>query len=162
MKHIPQWNGSVINSLRPGDTYSSVKLVIMPSDNCVLPFQWQAITRSNYDQSGSLEQMSLRFELSGNNCHWRKCLSKLLFAKCWLFSLQWHHIVIMVSQIIGNSAVYSTAYSGEQQPRKHQSSSPLAICVGNPSVTLRFPSQRATNAERVSMSWRIMWSSLNM
>ena len=38
--------------------------------------------------------------------------------------------------------------------RKYQSSVPLAFCERNPPVTGGFPSQRAINAENVSMSWR--------
>ena len=38
--------------------------------------------------------------------------------------------------------------------RKHQSSALLALCEGNPPVTGGFPTQRASNAENVSIWWR--------
>ena len=38
--------------------------------------------------------------------------------------------------------------------KKHQRSALLALCEGNPPVTGGFPSQRASNAESVSILWR--------
>ena len=38
--------------------------------------------------------------------------------------------------------------------KQHQSSALLPLCEGNPPVTGGFPSQRASNEESVSMSWR--------
>ena len=38
--------------------------------------------------------------------------------------------------------------------REHQMSTLLALCEGYPPVTVGFPSQRASNVERFSMSWR--------
>ena len=58
----------------------------------------------------------------------------------------------MASQITGISTVLSTVCSGENQ-RKHQSSASLAFMMGN-TGHLWFPSQRASNAERVSIWWR--------
>ena len=51
------------------------------------------------------------------------------------------------------SIVCSADCSGWLQ-RKHQSSSSLAFCEGNPQVTCGFPSQRGSNTENVSLSWR--------
>ena len=61
-------------------------------------------------------------------------------------------ISAMASQITGISDVYSTVCSGAHQ-RKHQSSTSLAF-ERNPPVTGGFPSQRASNAENVSIWWR--------
>ena len=58
------------------------------------------------------------------------------------------------SQITGVSMVCSTVCSGADQS-KHQSSASLAIYGGNSPVTGGFPSQKANNAERVSMWWRL-------
>ena len=58
------------------------------------------------------------------------------------------------SQITGVSMACSTVCSGADQS-KHQSSASLAIYGGNSPVTGGFPSQKANNAERVSMWWRL-------
>ena len=55
---------------------------------------------------------------------------------------------IMASQINGNSIVCSPVCSSV-----HQSSGSLACCEGNPPVTSGFPSQRASDAKIISMSW---------
>ena len=52
----------------------------------------------------------------------------------------------------GNFTVCSTVCSGVHQ-RKHQRSVILALYEGNQPVTNGFSSQRASNAENVSMSW---------
>ena len=54
----------------------------------------------------------------------------------------------MASQITGVSVVCSTVCSGADQ-RKHRTSALLAFVV-----TCKFPSQRASNAENVSIWWR--------
>ena len=59
----------------------------------------------------------------------------------------------MASQITSLAIVYLTVYSGADQ-RKHQSSALRALCVGNSPVTDEFPTQRAGNAENVSIWWR--------
>ena len=59
----------------------------------------------------------------------------------------------MASQITGVSIVYLTVSSGSDQ-RKHQSFSSLAFVRGNPPVTGKFPTQRASYAENVSIWWR--------
>ena len=70
-----------------------------------------------------------------------------------MFSLYTDIILsVMVSLVTGVSIVYSTVCSGADQ-RKHQSSASLAF-VGNPPVTDGFTSQRASNVENVSISWR--------
>ena len=59
----------------------------------------------------------------------------------------------MVSQITGVSIVYLTVYSGADHIR-HQSFASLAfLSVGNSPVTGKFPAQRASNVENVSI-WR--------
>ena len=57
----------------------------------------------------------------------------------------------VASQITSLMIVYSTVYSGADQ-RKHQSSTGLH--ERNSPVTGKFPSQRASNAENVSIWWR--------
>ena len=57
----------------------------------------------------------------------------------------------MVSQIIGVSMVCSTVCSGADQ---HQSAGVTGLCEGNSPVTGEFPSQRASNAEKLSIWWR--------
>ena len=60
----------------------------------------------------------------------------------------------MASQITSASIVCSDICSGADQ-RKHQSSTSSAFVKrGNPPVTGGFPSQRASNAENVSIWWR--------
>ena len=49
--------------------------------------------------------------------------------------------------------VCSTFCSGADQ-RKHQSSATPGLCEGNSPVTGEFPSQKASNAENVSIWWR--------
>ena len=57
----------------------------------------------------------------------------------------------MPSQITCLTIIYSIVYSGADQ-RKHQSSASLAF-EGNSLVTDKFPAQRASNAENVSIWW---------
>ena len=64
-------------------------------------------------------------------------------------------MIAMASQITSLTIVYSTVYSGSDQ-RKHQSSTSLALCVGNSPVTGEFPAQMASNTENVSIWWRLM------
>ena len=74
----------------------------------------------------------------------------------------------MASQMIGVSSVCPTDCSGADR-RKHQSAASLGFCEGNPPVTGGFPSQRASNAENVSIwwchhankcvLWRLSWAS---
>ena len=59
----------------------------------------------------------------------------------------------IASQINGNSAVCLTACSDQQQENT-KSPPMLVICEGNPPMTDGFPSQRDSNAEIVSISWR--------
>ena len=62
-------------------------------------------------------------------------------------------ISAMASQITGVSAVCSTVCSGAVK-KKYQSSAALAFVRGIHRVTRGFPSQRASNAENVSIWWR--------
>ena len=70
---------------------------------------------------------------------------------------KYHYNDVMVSTMASKftsvSIVYSTVCSGEDQ-RKYQSSASLAFVRGNPLVTDGFPSQRASNADNVSIWWR--------
>ena len=58
----------------------------------------------------------------------------------------------MASQITRLTIVYSTVYSDADQ-RKHQSSASLAFCAGNSPG--EFPAQMASNAENLSIWWRL-------
>ena len=53
---------------------------------------------------------------------------------------------------ISNSTVCLTGCSAYHE-RKHQISQLLTLCEGNPRVTGGFPSQMASNARNISMSW---------
>ena len=59
----------------------------------------------------------------------------------------------VASQITSLTVVYSIIYSGADK-RKHQSSASLAFVLGDSPVTGEFPTQRASNAENVSIWWR--------
>ena len=56
----------------------------------------------------------------------------------------------MASQITSLTIVYSTVYSGIDY-KKHQSSVSLAFVRGIHRFTSEFPTQRASNAENVSI-----------
>ena len=59
----------------------------------------------------------------------------------------------MASQSISLTIVYSTVYSGADQ-RKKSKLRVTDLCAGNWPVTGEFPTQRASNAESVSIWWR--------
>ena len=62
------------------------------------------------------------------------------------------------SQVTNLTIVHSTVYSHADQ-KKHQSSAPLAFVRG----TGEFPTQMASNAENVSISWRRhVWHSIQV
>ena len=88
--------------------------------------------------------------------HHRSWSSLVQIIACWL-TAWWHYNDVLMStnasQITSLTIVYSTVYSGADQ-RYHQSSAPLAFCVGNSLVTGEFPAQKASNAENVSIWWR--------
>ena len=52
----------------------------------------------------------------------------------------------MVSQITSLTIVYAIVYLGVDEV--------TGLCVGNSPVTSEFPTQRASNAENVSIWWR--------
>ena len=58
----------------------------------------------------------------------------------------------MASQITSVSIVYLTVCSGAD--KKASKLSVTGLCEGNSPVTGEFPSQRASNAENVSIWWR--------
>ena len=64
----------------------------------------------------------------------------------------WRHIGNNVTQITGKSTVSFTNCSCIQQ-RKSQNSTVIVWPFGNPPVTGRFPSKRASNVESVCMLW---------
>ena len=59
----------------------------------------------------------------------------------------------MISYIIILHTTWRTAIYIISCPWKHQISTLLALCEGNPLVTSGFPSQRASNVGSISMSW---------
>ena len=59
----------------------------------------------------------------------------------------------MAFQIISLTVVYPIVYSDADQ-RKHQSSASLALCGEFTGSRWKFPAQRASNAENVSIWWR--------
>ena len=67
----------------------------------------------------------------------------------WWFETPWHSL-LRYRNVTGP---FWGACSGNQQ-RKPQSFTSLVLFQGNPSVTDGLPSQRASNAENVSVAWR--------
>ena len=59
----------------------------------------------------------------------------------------------MASQITRRTIVYSSVYSGADK-RKHQKLRITGLCEGNSPVTGEFPTQRASDAENISIWWR--------
>ena len=80
--------------------------------------------------------------------HWNAC-------KDWV-RVNYSDVIMsaMSSQITGISTVYSTVFSGADK-MEHHSPCLTGLCEGNSPVTGEFPSQRASNAENVSDSWRL-------
>ena len=58
------------------------------------------------------------------------------------------------SQITGVSIVCSNVYSGRRRSKKISKLRVTGLCEGNPSVTGRFPSQKASNTKNNSIWWR--------
>ena len=52
------------------------------------------------------------------------------------------------------STLFTQPFIQAQIKKKHQSSTSLAICVANSPVTGEVPTQMASDAENVSISWR--------
>ena len=67
--------------------------------------------------------------------------------------LQWHHNELMASQITSLTLVYSIVYS-RRRSKKTSKLHVTGLCEGNSPVTGEFPTQRASNAENVSIWWR--------
>ena len=86
----------------------------------------------------------------GYPIHFVHCFVVLCFVAV---TLHYNDVIMntMASQITSLTIIYSSVYSGADQ-RKHQSSASLAF-VNSP-VTGEFPTQRASNAENVSIWWR--------
>ena len=81
-----------------------------------------------------------------NPCFWRVYLH---------YKSKWFHMSIMAPGITESPAGISINFLfNSLWSRKHQSSTLLALCEGNPLVSSGFPSQRASNMESISMSWR--------
>ena len=84
------------------------------------------------------------------------CKLLLMYCRC---CRHYSDVIIIITSV---SIIYSTFCSGAYQ-RKHQSVT--GLCVGNSPVTGEFPSQRASDAENVSIWWRhhgswVSWSSV--
>ena len=61
----------------------------------------------------------------------------------------------MSSQITSLTIVYSTVYSGADQTKKTSKRRVTGLCAGNSPGTGEFPAQMASNAENVSIWWRL-------
>ena len=74
--------------------------------------------------------------------------------------LEWCHKSVLVSQTSGKSTVCSKACLAKKKKKKDTSKLRIVgpFYEWNPSVTGRFPSQRASNTENASMSCRLMKS----
>ena len=68
-------------------------------------------------------------------------------------SLQWRHNEYNGVKITGLTIVYSTVFS-RRRSKKTSKLRVTGLCVGNSPVTGEFPTQRASNAEKVSIWWR--------
>ena len=65
-------------------------------------------------------------------------------------SLQWCHMTLMAPKVTYS---FPELQSVLANIKENQSSTLLALCERNPQVTGGFPSQRASDADSVSMSW---------
>ena len=90
---------------------------------------------------------------------WRHLVSML--GECWggLDKIPQNHyndviMSAMASQITNLTIVYSTVYS-RRRSKKTSKLRVTGLCVGNSPVTGEFPAQRASNAENVSIWWRL-------
>ena len=96
-----------------------------------------------------------------SSAKWRpSCLGGGPSKLFWAYSTEYNDIITsaMASQITSHTTVCSTVHSGADL-RKHQSSASLALCgefTGDRWIphTGEFPTQRASNAENVSIGWR--------
>ena len=80
----------------------------------------------------------------------------LLYAKTHLqarYITRWRHMVVMASRIANHSTICWTVCSGIHK-RTCQSTALLALCWGNPPVTVELNSQNASDAVNVSILWR--------
>ena len=68
------------------------------------------------------------------------------------YTLQWRHMKVKLSQIVGNSTVCLTVYVDRHQ--RNIKSALLAFCEGNSPMTSEFPAPRVSNAEKASICWR--------
>ena len=93
---------------------------------------------------------------------------KLITFYCSLFEWSEHYsnviMSVMASQIISLTIVYWIVYSGRS--KKTSKLSVTGLCEGNSPVTRESPTQRASNAEYVSIWWRrhdsTYWCILNI
>ena len=74
------------------------------------------------------------------------------------YGSQWHYSDIIMgtiaSQITSLTIVYATIYSGADK-KKTSKLRVTGLCEGNSPVTGEFPAQMASNAENVSIWWRL-------
>ena len=71
-----------------------------------------------------------------------------IYFQCTCMTKHYSDMIVMASQISGKSITCLCFQQDNTQVRI------AAFCDGNSSVTGGLPSQRVSNAERVSMSWR--------
>ena len=92
---------------------------------------------------------------------WKGNPNSWLLSSLRAFSCMTRHLVrysdvimgAMAPQITSLTIVYSTVYSDADQ-RKHKSSAPLAFVRGIPRCPVKYPAQRTSKAENVSIWWR--------
>ena len=77
------------------------------------------------------------------------------FKKAVILSLRYNDVIMtaLASQITSLTIVYSTVYS-RRRSNKTSKLRVTGLCAGNSPVTSEFPTQRASNAENVSIWWR--------
>ena len=89
---------------------------------------------------------------------WSACAKSTETLRCMISGKIWHYNDVimnaMASQITSLTIVYSTVYSGIGKKKKTKLRVTV-LCAGNSPVTGEFPAQRVSNAENVSIWWRL-------
>ena len=98
---------------------------------------------------------SIFFKYSQKVVHINDMVSGVVWVRNFvdLYDRPWRHMSFQSSQTSGKSTICFNSFSGWQK-ETHQSSTSLPLSGGSAAVTGEFPSQKANNAERVSMSIR--------
>ena len=78
--------------------------------------------------------------------------TSLPFASCVTIALWWRHMGVWVPKVTSYLTVFNSLF--KRTTKTIWSFALVALCEGNPPVPVGFPSQRATNAKCVFISWR--------